>query len=423
MAEVIQLPKLSDTMEEGTILVWHKNVGDKIEAGELLADIETDKATLELESYFDGVIVYLAPKEVPLPIGTPIAIVAEEGEEVNVDEILAQYGTSQQTQTPEKKETPAEKITQQEPQKQDEGDRVKASPLARRLAREHNIDLTQIKGSGPGGRIIKRDIESLLAEKPQPQPQAFSEERIFAQEHPQVPSTPIPKPTTSDWFEDVPASSMRKTIAKRLSASKYSAPHFYLTIEVDMENVASFREELKELTDTKISYNDILIKACALALRKHPQVNASWFGDFIRYYKKINVGVAVAIEDGLVVPVIKDADNKGIETIAKEMREFVQKARDKKLQPADFEDSTFSISNLGMFGIDEFTAIINPPNSVILAVGQIQEKAVVIDGEITVRKRMRMTLSCDHRVVDGVTGAKFLQTLKELLENPVKMLL
>ncbi len=423
MAEVIQMPKLSDTMEEGTVLTWYKQKGEKIEAGEVLADIETDKATLELESYFDGVIVYQIPTGQTVPIGTPIAVIAEEGEDVNIEEILAEFGgaaaqKSEEMPSEEMQKTSTEQVETKKTEISD--GRIKASPVARRLAKEHNIDLKTVKGSGPNNRIVKRDIEAILEEIGK-----TSQQITTTPAPPVYTPTPPPAPATATQilYEDVPTSGMRKTIARRLSESKFSAPHFYLTIEVDMENAADFREQLKEISETKISYNDLLIKACAIALKKHPKVNASWFGDFIRYYKEINVGVAVGIEDGLVVPVIKNADAKGLEEISKEMREFIQKAKDKKLQPSDFEGSTFSISNLGMFGIDEFTAIINPPNAVILAVGQIQEKAVVLDGEIVPRKRMRMTLSCDHRVVDGVLGAQFLQTLKALLEDPLKMLL
>jgi len=418
MVEVIEMPKLSDTMEAGRIVAWHKKVGDRVKAGELLAEIQTDKATVDFESYFDGVLLYIGVREgEEVPIGTLIAIIGEEGEDITP--ILAKFQNKQSQSRRGQEDSPApvekEQVTEERVnlQKQvvveevpvgKENGRIKASPLARRLAKEHGIPLELLHGSGPGGRIIKRDIEMALKEG--------------------VPhAAPLPPAAGEEEYEVVPLTQMRKTIAKRLSESKFTAPHFYLTMEIDMEEAAKLRNTLNAMAETKISFNDLIIKAVAVALRRHPYVNASWHEDHIRLHKRVHIGVAVALPQGLVVPVVRDADRKGLEEIARETKELAEKARNDRLSLKEIQGSTFSISNLGMFGIDEFTAIINPPNVCILAVGQIKEVVVPQDGELVIRKRMKVTLSCDHRVVDGATGAQFLQTVKNLLENPLTMLL
>ncbi len=430
MAEVITMPKLSDTMEEGTIVEWHKQVGDQIEQGDVLAEVETDKATMELESFHDGTILYIdidAGKAVK--VNDPIAVVGDEGEDYQQVFKQAQSGESE-----EKEETP-QKAPEAEPEKQKqttkqgtdqdssaksdqskvanvpeesktqdgEQQRIKASPLAKKLAREKGIDLTKVEGSGDGGRIVKRDIEA--AEVQEPEPVATM-------------------PTVGDEdYEDQPVGQMRKTIAKRLSESKFTAPHFYLTMEINMDEAIRARKRINETLEDKISFNDLILKASAVALKKHPQVNASWLGDKIRFYKHINIGVAVAVDEGLVVPVLRFADQKGIETISREVKEYAQKAQDKKLQPEDYQGNTFSVSNLGMFGIEEFTAIINPPDSAILAIGGIKQIPVIDNGELKEQNVMKVTMSCDHRVVDGVTGSRFLQTFKAFMEDPVRMII
>ncbi len=399
------MPKLSDTMEEGRIVAWHKKVGDKVSAGEIIAEVETDKATLELESYFDGVLLHIAVKEgEPVPVGAMIAIIGEEGEDISA--LLTQTSEKTDKQTAEQptevaveqKETPTQ-VTVTEEVIPEEDRRIKASPLARRLAKEKGIPLEAVKGSGPGGRIIKRDIEAYVA--------AMEKEVAVAAVN----------------YQDIPITQMRKTIAKRLAQSKFTAPHYYLTIDIRMDKAVAFREQLNQIASVKISFNDIIVKACAIALKKHPIINASWLEDKIRIYHDVHIGVAVALEDGLVVPVIRNADKKGLEEIAKESQTLAEKARNKGLQPQDYEGATFTVSNLGMFGIESFTAIINPPNVCILAVGKIRDAVIVEEGNIKVAKQMRVTLSCDHRVVDGAEGAKFLQTLKSLLEEPMRMLL
>ncbi|MDX5327137.1 MAG: pyruvate dehydrogenase complex dihydrolipoamide acetyltransferase [Bacteroidota bacterium] len=410
MAEIVTMPRLSDTMTEGVVAKWHKKIGDKVEEGDLLADIETDKATMEFEAFQEGELLYIGVDEgESAPVDAILAILGKKGEDIDALIKKHQSGDSEKDESSasesrdeEKEEDKAEEKTEQT--KSTSGSsttnngRVKASPLAKKMAEDKGIDLDQIQGSGDGGRIVKRDIENY---------------------------TPSSAPATlgvDTSYEDVPVSQMRKTIARRLAESKFTAPHFYLTMQINMDEVVKARKAIIEKTGEKVSFNDIVVKATALALKKHPKVNASWLGDKIRYYNYVNMGIAVAVDEGLLVPVVRHADAKGLLQIAQEVREFAQKAKDKKLQPSDWEGNTFTISNLGMFGIDEFTAIINPPDACILAVGGIQETPVVKDGEVSVSSIMKVTLSCDHRVVDGALGAAFLQTLKNNLENPLYML-
>ena len=417
------MPRMSDTMEEGNIVAWNKQEGEAVEAGETLAEIETDKATMDFDSPMDGILFHIAVKEGPVPIGEIIAVIGEEGEDWEAELKAAQSGASAP-------ESPAEPTAQAEPAtavavvsqpagSTGNGERIKASPLAKSMAKESGIDLSQIQGSGDHGRIIKRDIEAFLkTDKPKPQQQKAAA----------IPPPPSAQPVSlnpllsGEASEDVPLSQMRKAIARNLSASKFTAPHFYLTIELDMDKVIQMRKRVNEVATTRVSFNDFVIKAAAAALREHPAINSSWNESSIRINKQINVGVAVAIDEGLLVPVINAADIKTLSQINLEVRDFAGRAKERKLQPHEMQGSTFTISNLGMFGIEEFTAIINPPNACIMAVGAIISKPVVKDGEIAVGNRMKVTLSCDHRVVDGATGAQFLQTFKEILENPVRLL-
>ncbi len=415
--EVVLMPRLSDTMTEGVIASWGKNVGEVIKKGDLLAEIETDKATMELESYKNGKLLYQgAKKGEKVKVNDLLCIIGEEGK-VDVDAIVAAAknqsgGSSEAVATPvqeavaeapiAKVETPAAAASSSI-----ENGRIKASPLAKKLAAEKGINLTKVQGSGDGGRIIKADIDSYQP-VPQPQPQPQS----------QTTYTPLGQ----ESFDEVNVSQMRKVIAKRLAESKFSAPHFYLTMSIDMDAAVASRAKINETSTIKISFNDFVLKACAIALRQHPAINSSWLGDKIRTNHHINIGVAVAVEEGLLVPVVRFADTKSLSQIATEVKTFAQKAKDKKLQPSDWEGNTFTISNLGMFGIDEFTAIINPPDACILAIGGISKVPVVKNGQIVPGNIMKVTLSCDHRVVDGAKGAAFLQTLKELLEEPLRML-
>lgn len=406
MAEIIKMPKLSDTMTDGTVAAWHKKVGDKVKSGDLLAEIETDKATMEFESFQDGVLLYIGvEKGGSAPVDSVLAILGKEGEDYKA----ALEGASKKSE--DKKEAPKEekKETTSAPEKKTEektevviaassngGGRIKASPLAKALAKNKGINISQVKGSGDGGRIIKKDIENF---------KGGSSGAI----------------TATESFTEVAVSNMRKTIARRLSESLFTAPHFYLTMSINMDQAIATRKAFTELTGEKISFNDMVVKAVAMALRKHPAVNSSWLGDKIRYNNHIHIGVAVAVPDGLVVPVVKFADHKSFTEISAEVKTFAAKAKDKKIQPADMEGNTFSISNLGMYGIDSFTAIINPPDACIMAVGGISEEPVVKDGVVVPGNIMKVTLSCDHRVVDGATGSEFLRTFKLMMENPVLM--
>lgn len=407
--EVVRMPKLSDTMTEGVIEKWHKKVGDKVKSGELLADIATDKATMEFESFQDGVLIHIGVEEKQsVPVDGIIAILGKGGEDVKA--ILAAVGnqgagqkseTKAENKTAEvKKETTAAVTsTTSKPAvlNQTANGRIKASPLAKALAKEKGIDLSRVTGSGDHGRITKFDVENYKG--------GGAKSNFVGVES----------------YTDEPASQMRKTIARRLLESKNGAPHFYLNIEVDMDSAISSREAINKVSDVKVSFNDLVIKACAAALRKHPKVNSSWMGDKIRINHHIHIGMAVAVEDGLLVPVIRFADGKGISEIAAETKDLGKRAKDKKLQPSDWEGNTFTVSNLGMFGIESFTSIINSPESCILSVGAIRQVPVVKNGAVVPGNTMMLTLACDHRSVDGATGAAFLQTLKTYIENPVMM--
>lgn len=441
MAEVIYMPALSDTMKEGVVAVWHKKVGDKVASGDLLAEIESDKATMEFEATTKGVLLYHAEAGKAVPVNTGIlAIIGQEKEDIsgylNPSSVVTTAQITKQADT----------ITTISPtEEQSDSDRLKASPLAKKMAEVGKIDLANITGSGDEGRIVKRDVEAYLQKNMPIVDTKIVEVKPITQEHLPVPppiELPLITATVADstttvvdnerqaWsyvgseqYQESAINSMRKTIARRLTESKNTAPHFYLTMSVNMEAATAFRQELNAIGDIKISFNDIVLKATAMALRQHPAVNSSWLGDTIRYNHHIHIGMAVAVENGLVVPVIKFADNKSLGQIATEARELGSKSRDRKLQTAEMQGNTFTISNLGMFDIDEFTAIINPPDACILAVGSIKAQAVVVNGEVKAQAMMKLTLSCDHRVVDGATGAKFLQSLKKLLENPMALMI
>ena len=423
--EYITMPRLSDTMEEGTISSWLKKVGDDVKEGDILAEIETDKATMEFESFHDGKLIHIG---------------VNEGETVNVDELIAIISSvdisaekalanfnSEPAVIKDKEnfvaDNSSEKVGETKILKEDvtvSDKRVFASPLAKKIAADKNIDLSTISGSGDNGRIIKSDldnIETSLTDKP-------PTDKVAETAAPPISSTVKPQAniTKSESFDEIDNNSMRKAIAKRLSQSKFSAPHYYLSVEFNMDNAIAFREQYNSIPNTKISFNDIVIKACAIALREHPKVNSQWSEEKTRLNHHIHIGVAVGVEDGLVVPVIKFADSESLHSINSMVRDFAVRAKSKKLRPDEIEGSTFTISNLGMFGIKEFTSIINQPNSAILSVGSIIKKPVVIDDKITIGNTMKLTLACDHRTIDGVTGSLFLQTLKGYLENPVTIL-
>lgn len=435
------MPRLSDTMEEGNIVAWLKKVGDKVSPGDILAEVETDKATMELESFHEGYLLYISKEEGPVPVNDVLAVIGEKGEDYksllessNGEDKTAKSEQKEpepsskeskkeekgdQKEKPKAEDAPPQPIREKEEKKQAKEDpveaspdskksqetdqRIKSSPLAKSLAAEAGIDLSDIKGTGDQGRIIKRDVEEYVASG-----------KESKQKQPATPEV---------QYGEVPLSQMRKTIARRLVESKFSAPHFYLTIKINMDKIAEARKLLQDSTDTKLSFNDFIIKACALALKRHPQVNSSWMGDKIRVNKDINLGVAVAVDEGLLVPVLFSADQMGLNEINSQVNDLAEKARQKKLQPQEMQGNTFTVSNLGMFGIDEFTAIINPPDSGILAIGTIADELVLVNGNVSGTKVMKVTMSCDHRVIDGATGAKFLQTFKQFLENPVTMLI
>lgn len=436
MAEIIRMPRMSDTMEEGNIVGWMVEEGATVEAGDTLAEIETDKATMDFDSPSDGVLHHIAIKEGAVPIGGIIAVIGEEGEDWQSLLKEAEAGADAASSEPAANaEAPSTETSTSHASdaSTSEGSRVKASPLAKSMAKEAGISLTDVNGSGDHGRIVKRDIEAFLAGNgAKAQPAVAAPQVIAAPVAPQAAPAqkPAPEPPQVPQFfgggdanfEDIRVSQMRKTIARRLAESKFNAPHFYLTIEINMDKAIQMRKRVNEVAPTKISFNDFVIKAVAASLRKHPAINASWMGDSIRMNNDINVGVAVAIDEGLMVPVVRYADMKTLSQINVEVKALAGKARDRKLQPQEMQGNTFTISNLGMFGIEEFTAIINPPDSCILAVGAIKEKAVVENGEIKVGSRMKVTLSCDHRVVDGAKGSQFLQTLQAILEDPVRLL-
>jgi pyruvate dehydrogenase E2 component (dihydrolipoamide acetyltransferase) len=426
---VILMPRLSDTMTEGVIADWHKKVGDTVKKGDILADIETDKATMELESYKEGKLLHIG---------------AQKGEKIAVNDLLAVIGDASKVDLPKIIASAANKggapaaagqpSAAAQPAAQtvatasataggSEGHglsvspdgRIKASPLAKKLAAEKGIDISRVPGSGDNGRIVKKDVDSYV-------PGTASTASSAQQAAPSKAVVPAAAAGQVS-FEEVPVSQMRKVIAKRLAESKFSAPHFYVTMSIDMDKAVESRAKLNEVSPVKISFNDIVLKAVAVALKQHPAVNSSWLGDKIRINHHVNIGVAVAVEDGLLVPVVRFADTKTLSQISVEVKDFAQRAKNKKLQPADWEGSTFTISNLGMFGVDEFTAIINPPDACILAVSAIQNIPVVKNGAVVPGNVMKLTLSCDHRVVDGATGSAFLQTLKGLLEEPLRMLI
>ena len=400
---------MTDTMSEGVLVAWTIKVGDTLKPGDVLAEVETDKATMDLENFEKGTVLALLVEEgSTLPVNSPIAIVGKEGEDITELIAKAKSGDSDAAPVKESKESPKQETSEvqqtasvAQPQVVSEGseERVKASPLAKKLAGDKGIDLSMVSGSGEFGRIVKKDIENFS-------PKVAQSVSVIGQES----------------YTEVPVSQMRKTIANRLAESKFTAPHFYLTMEINMNQVLNARERINANAPVKISVNDIIVKATAMALKQHPLVNSSWLGDKIRYNNHINIGIAVAVDDGLLVPVVRFADQKNLTSISSEIKEFGKKAKEKKLQPQDWQGNTFTISNLGMFGIEEFTAIINPPDACILAVGGVKEVLALANDEVIVNKVMKVTLSCDHRVVDGVVGSKFLQTLKAYLEDPIQML-
>jgi pyruvate dehydrogenase E2 component (dihydrolipoamide acetyltransferase) len=421
---VIRMPLLSDTMTEGVIAEWHKKVGDKVKDDDVLADVETDKATMEVMGYATGTLLHIGvEKGQAAKVNGIIAIVGPEG--TDVSGILAggsapaPKAESAEAPKEEKQATTADASTSAPVAESSSDSRVKASPLAKKIAKDKGIDLAQVAGSAEGGRIIKKDIENF---KPAAAPAKTESASAPAAEKAAAPAPVIPQYVGEVKFTEAPVSQMRKVIAKRLAESLFTAPHFYLTISIDMDNAMAARTAINAVAPVKVSFNDIVIKAVAVALKKHPAVNSSWGGDKIRFNEHTNIGVAMAVEDGLLVPVVRFADGKSLSHISAEVKDFGGKAKAKKLQPADWEGSTFTVSNLGMFGIDEFTSIINSPDGAILSVGAIQQVPVVKNGAVVPGNVMKLTLGCDHRVVDGATGAQFLQTLKGLLEEPIRLL-
>lgn len=437
-ATVVRMPLLSDTMKEGKIVAWHKKVGDKVKSDDVMAEVETDKATMEVMPYADGTLLYIGVEEGnAAKVNDIIAIVGKEGTDVTPylqegsgdsgsadagaqqQPAQPQQGSQQQQASPQQNQQPAQPQQQDNTQQRSEGERIKASPLAKKMAEEKGIDIGQIKGSGDNGRIVRRDVETF---KPQAQSQQGAAQGQATQQKGGGSANVATFTPGQEGHTDQPLSQMRKVIAQRLSESKFSAPHFYLRMTITMDKAIEARKAINDVSPVKVSFNDLVIKAAAMALRKHPEVNSSWMGDFIRANQHIHIGTAVAIDEGLIVPVIKFADQKTLSQIASDANVLIDKARNKKLQPQEFTGNTFTISNLGMMDIDEFTAIINPPDACILAVGKIAPTPVVENGEVVVRQLMKLTLSCDHRVVDGAVGSRFLQMLKAHLENPVTML-
>jgi pyruvate dehydrogenase E2 component (dihydrolipoamide acetyltransferase) len=419
-------------MTEGVIADWHKKVGDSVKKGDILADIETDKATMELESYKEGKLLYIgAQKGEKIAVNDLLAVIGDE-KKVNLDKIVAASknkgvagpvavagGAQEAAPGPMATAAAAQGGAvaaggHSELSVSADG-RIKASPLARKLAAEKGIDISKVAGSGDNGRIVKKDVDSFTPAKAQSAGDAVQPATAG--------KTAVPASVNVESFEDVPVSQMRKVIAKRLGESKFTAPHFYVTMSIDMDKAVESRAKMNEIAPVKISFNDFVVKAVSLALKQHPAINSSWLGDKIRINHHVNIGIAVSIPDGLLVPVVRFADTKSLSQIAVEVKDFAQRAKAKKLQPADWEGSTFTISNMGMFGVDEFTAIINQPDSCILAVSAIQQVPVVKNGVVVPGNVMKLTLSCDHRVVDGAAGAAFLQTVKALLEEPVRMLI
>ncbi len=426
--EVVRMPRLSDTMEEGTVATWLKKVGDAVEEGDILAEIETDKATMEFESFYSGTLLHVGIEEgQSAPVDSVLAIIGPEGTDVGAVLASLEGGDSSSTVKPapgpeSSREESVPTRRESEPASQEpapvvhaDGERIKASPLAKKIASEKGIDLRTVAGSGDHGRIVKRDVENY-------QPVQSSTQKVASGSIPAGAGTGRTVDFGSEGIEEVKNSQMRKVIARRLSESKFTAPHYYLTLEVEMDNAKASRAQMNNLPDTKISFNDMVLKACAMALTKHPQVNTSWNGDTTAYHKDVHMGVAVAVDEGLVVPVVRHADRLNLSQIGNQVKDMAGRARDKKLTPQEMEGSTFTVSNLGMFGITEFTSIINQPNSAILSVGAIVPTPVVREGQIVVRHMMKLTMACDHRTVDGATGAQFLQTVQSYLENPVTML-
>ena len=426
--EYIKMPRLSDTMEEGTISSWLKNVGDDISEGDILAEIETDKATMEFESFYSGKLVHIGVNEgETVKVDDLIAIISDG--DVDVNQLLTDYGNDDNVEPNSDKDSATDTVVNENDSIEVSNNlevhseinasdaRIIASPLAKKIAAEKNIDLSTIKGSGDNGRIVKGDLDNIQLD-------AVNEKEIITEPSEKIQPTPAIRNVIKgeESHEDVKNSSMRNAIAKRLSQSKFSAPHYYLSVEFNMDNAIAFREQYNSIPDTKISFNDIVIKACAAALKRHPQVNSQWLEDSIRLNHHVHIGVAVGVEDGLVVPVIKFADQETLHSINSKVRDYAVRAKSKKLRPDEIEGSTFTVSNLGMFGIQEFTSIINHPNSAILSVGAINKKPVVINDKIVVSNTMKLTLACDHRSVDGVTGSLFLETLKGFIENPVTIL-
>ncbi len=424
-ATIIRMPLLSDTMTEGVIAEWHKKVGDQVKSDDALADVETDKATMEVNGYADGTLLYIGvEKGQAAKVNDIIAIVGKAGTDVSA---LLKGGSKNKAAAKPAEEKPVSSAEEEKPAaapkqevQSDSYSRIKASPLARKIARDKGIDIQQVKGSAEGGRIVKKDIEGFTPSTKQVTEAAPVAADVKASAG--TATVTIPQFIGEEKYTEKPVSQMRKVIAKRLAESLFTSPHFYLTMSIDMDSAMQARTKINEFASVKISFNDIVLKAVAVALKQHPNVNSSWLGDKIRYNEHINIGVAVAVEDGLLVPVVRFADGKSLSHISAEVKDFAQRAKSKKLQPSDWEGSTFTISNLGMFGIDEFTAIINPPDACILAVGGIQQVPVVKNGMVVPGNVMKVTLSCDHRVVDGATGSAFLQTLKALLEEPVRLL-
>ena len=479
MAVPIEMPKLSDTMEEGVLSAWLVDEGEEVSSGDVLAQVETDKATMDLEAFDEGVLLkQLIAEGDAVPIGDLIAVIGEPSEDISdlvgdaggdgAEEPEADADAEDAPTEPEPDPEPeveaepapepsgdgqlSERTPEPVPAETDaEGRRIKASPLARRIAQEHGVELARVDGTGPEGRIVRRDVETYVetieTQKPEPEPAAEPAPEPAPEPTPEPSSEPAPEPTPEPSpepaveeptyampdeetaFEREDISQMRKTIARRLAESKYSAPHYYLTVDIDVEQTVELREDLNELAEeqgrAKISFNDLITKACALSLHDHPYVNAAYRPDEgeIHKHNRVHIGIAVAIDEGLITPVIRDADRKGLSELARETRELAERARTRDLEPEEFEGATFTTSNLGMFGIEEFTAIINPPNSAILAIGEIRDTPVVEDGEVVPGTRMKVTLSCDHRVVDGAKGAAFLDTVKSYLEEPMNLLL
>ncbi|MBD3627936.1 pyruvate dehydrogenase complex dihydrolipoamide acetyltransferase [Cyclobacterium sp.] len=423
-ATLITMPKMSDTMQEGTIASWLKKEGDEVKSGDVLAEVETDKATMELESYEDGTLLYIGVEEGDaVEVNGVIAIIGEKGADYKklLEAHKQEASSGSATESTEETDAPKEKSPEKEEKAKPEQEtgstassssngRIKASPLAKKMAKDKGIDISLVKGSGDGGRIIKKDIES------------FDPSKVASADKSSGAMAASPA-VGQESFREEKVSQMRKVIAKRLAESKFTAPHFYLTMEINMDKAIEARKSMNEVAPVKISFNDMVIKAVAAALKQHPNVNSAWMGDKIRYNDHVHIGMAVAVDEGLLVPVIRFTDSKSLSQISQEAKSLAGKAKNKELQPKDWEGNTFTVSNLGMFGIDEFTAIINPPDACILAIGGIKQTPIVKDGEIKIGNLMKVTLSCDHRVVDGAIGSAFLQTVKQLLEDPVRLLI